>query len=441
MKAKSSKKPKPSPLQSKAAKIRAAFTLKDLQKLRLDFAMPVVGKAGPLTENDCGKLIGQLATAEKSAAAAVEEFKRQMDDGLASIDDWRLAQASSGEAALRSALVLDQQRLQILRNTIESIKVRLQHLQGGLVMPAMKALAAPTLEKGNGKAKVESPKDVTWLHVRRDVLEACASVAAKSDVRHYLEGVFLQSDKRELRVVSTNGHTLLLHSTQADKDLPEWLERGVILPRDMLLVALGCFGEIQEEEDDAASSCAVGFATGHASATLKDSGGVATFRLRVVDGNFPDYRKVIEAAGQVLAGGEREALTATSLAGDYVRQATAVAAKFEAKGMTPFTSADPKSPAVITFQGEPGALFLIMPVGSTAEEQLPSQTLALIGRGLEGTLAALKASQTRQRKALAESKSEPEKKQLAEAIAARELRINQVTGAIKGRLLEAPKSA
>jgi hypothetical protein len=60
---------------------------------------------------------------------------------------------------------------------------------------------------------------------------------------------------------------------------------------------------------------------------------------------------------------------------------------------------------------------------------------------LEGTLAALKATQTRQKKQLAAAKSDSEKKTLAAAIALRDERIASVLKAIKGKLLEAPKAA
>jgi hypothetical protein len=123
------------------------------------------------------------------------------------------------------------------------------------------------------------------------------------------------------------------------------------------------------------------------------------------------------------------------------QQAAAIGAKFESKGITPFAGTNDKSPVVITFLGVPNALYIIAPLGTTSAEQLPTATMALMGRGLLGTLAALKATQTRQKKALAESKSESEKKQMAAVIAERDQRIAAVVQAMHGKALEAPKPA
>lgn len=308
------------------------------------------------------------------------------------------------------------------------------------------ALAPPKLELTVPKAlpapvkppSVESPKDLTWIAVRRDVLKACLLVTAKKDGRAALEGVYIHlAADGNLRATATNGHTLLLHSSPIDAP-PAWLSAGVILPREGLQLAVSA---IEKLDGGDMATVQLGFAPGHGYAVVRDAAELATFRLRRIDAAFPDYQKLIEGAGQVLAGGERQPLTSTSFDGAYVKMAAAVGACFEAKGLTPFAGADPKAPVVITFFGEPGALFIICPLVSSSSEQLPVQTMALIGKGLEGTLAALKASQTRQKKLMADSKSDTEKKQLAAAIALRDERIANVIAAIKGKLLAAPKAA
>jgi len=297
-----------------------------------------------------------------------------------------------------------------------------------------KALPAPVKPPS-----VESPKDITWLTVRLDVLQACLLVTPKKDSRAGLLGVYLHSiGDGSLRSVATNGHTLLLHSWPTKEQLPTWLDCGLILPRDGLAMALGVFSKLEGSKDS--TTCQVGWARGHGYAIIRDAEEQATFRLRRIDAPFPEYQKTIEAAGQVLAGGERQPLSSTSYNGEFLKQAAAVGKVFDAKGLTPFAGNDPKAPVVVSFFGEPGALFIIMPLVSSGSEQLPAQTMALIGKGLGGTLAALKATQTRQKKQMAESKSESEKKSLAAGIALRDQRIADVVTAM-GKLLAAPKAA
>lgn len=306
-----------------------------------------------------------------------------------------------------------------------------------LELPPIKALPAPVKPP-----TVEHPKDVTYVSVRRDVLKACLLATAKKDSRAALEGVYVHLGvDGSLRCVATNGQTLLLHSTPPAIDgvAPvAWLSAGVILPREGLQLAVSAIDKLDGGD---AATVQIGYAPGHGYAIVKDAHELATFRLRRIDAAFPAYDKVVDQAAQVLAGGERAPLTSTSFDGAYVKQAAAVGAVFDAKGLTPFVGADPKAPVVITFFGEAGALFIICPLVSSSSEQLPTQTMAIMGRALEGTLAALKASQTRQKKLLAETKNEGERKQLTAAIALRDERIANVVTAIKGKLLTAPKAA
>jgi DNA polymerase III beta subunit, central domain len=436
------RKPAVSPIEAKAEALRKKFTAAQFTALLKAFPDPaaIEGKASPV-KGDVEQLLRTLPQAERGEATVLTAYTRLRTLGVAAVDDYRITQSKTAEAALRRALDHEQGALCMARNEVASIRARLKELQGSLVPPAMKALPGPAVIQAKAPI-IENPKDVTYLNVRRSVLEALVMVAAKDDVRHYLEGVHLHADKREVRAVATNGHTLLLHSTQSAEDVPPWLQGdGLIIPREGLALALATFAKIKDDEGEVHPLLQVGYASGHAFVTLREISQTATFRLRAIDGKFPDYRKVIESAGRVLAGGERLALSGVSLNGDYLKQAAAIGGKFDAKSITPFVGDADDTPVVISFQGEPGALFIVMPMKADAETQMPVQTLALIGKGLEGTLAALKAVQTRQKNALSEAKSEAEKKPIEASMREREQRIAAVQLAIKGRLLEGPKAA
>jgi hypothetical protein len=447
-KQKSAKAPKPDPLAVKAAAIRAQFTAKDLADIQKDFAVRpadlegVVRSLGSFTKVE--ELLKMLEQADRRNASDLKAYEDIRAKGLDVIDDWRLVQTKSAASALRDEFQIRVKHFAESRNEVASLRARLLEIQGGLLPPTMKALPAPASSVVEGKKVVESPKDISWLTFRRSVLEACLMVAPKKELRANLVGVYLSSHQKEIRAVATNGHTLLLHSTPAEKDqvLNNWLTAGVILPRDELALALGVLSKTKSGPDDEVSDLVqIGYAPGHGYAIVKDREDFATFRMRVVDGKFPEYQKVIEAAGSVLTGGERAALSGNSLAAEYVKQAAVIGAKFECKGLTPFVGEGEKTPVVITFLGEPGALFIVMPIGAKAEEQMPVQTMALIGRGLEGTLAALKATQTRQRRAMAETKGDDVKKSMQAVIDERDLRIAAVLQAINGKKLEAPAAA
>jgi hypothetical protein len=245
---------------------------------------------------------------------------------------------------------------------------------------------------------------------------------------------------------------LLLHSTAAapTEKLPAWLEDGVILPREGLALALATIGKLKSEDsprgvaahaDHGFDTLEIGYAKGHAHVTIKDPDEQVVFRMRAVDGKFPHYRKVIEDAARVLEGGERAPMSSISLDGTYVKQAAAIGAKLASKGLTPFVGTDTKQPVVISFLGVPDALYIIMPIVASVTDQMPTRTMALLGpAGLKGTLAALRATQTRQKAAMAECNSESTKKEMAAVITERDQRIAAVLQAMNGKALEAPKA-
>ena len=119
-----------------------------------------------------------------------------------------------------------------------------------------KALPAPVKPP-----TVEHAKDIEWVTIRQDVLQACLLVSPKKDSRAALGGVYLHANgDGSLRAVATNGHTLLLHSQHTkDLHLPTWLDCGLILPRDGLAMALGCLAKLEGGKD--ATTCQIGRAS------------------------------------------------------------------------------------------------------------------------------------------------------------------------------------
>jgi hypothetical protein len=433
-------------IEQKGAKVRAGWTPA--------MHAAVVKKFPPLTELEVlplkavdekkiDEIQARLADDERRLAFDTTAYEGLLREGIKKLSDYAITGTTPAKALTQR---LEQAQECVVRGRCEvaSKKARLAEIQGGLIAPTLKALAAPP--KVIEKPVVENPKDITWLPMPIDVLEACVMVAPDKDVRFYLNGVFIQSEKQSVRAVATNGHSLLLHSTPVAKDekLPAWMEAGVILPREGLALALATIGKLKDPRDPEGkmkvSVIEIGYAKGHAHLTIKDGDEQVVFRMRAIDGKFPDYRKETEGAARMLEGGERAPMTANSLEGNYVKQAAAIGAKLGAKGLTPFIGAEENARAVIAFLGVPEALYILMPIRASSADQMPTATLALMGRGLMGTLAALKATQTRQKKQMGDEKSEAVKKQMLAVITERDQRIAAVLQAMNGKALEAPKA-
>lgn len=124
-------------------------------------------------------------------------------------------------------------------------------------------------------------------------LRAAVAIAAKSDIREYLKGVHLRRRGAVLHIIGTDGHRMLvlaqsLPPNVADDESRDWTEGGVILPRDDLAQVL----TLCEKHGDTIS---LSISKGEKTATITSADQFAQFRLRLVEGTFPDYQRVLDA--------------------------------------------------------------------------------------------------------------------------------------------------
>jgi DNA polymerase-3 subunit beta len=117
---------------------------------------------------------------------------------------------------------------------------------------------------------------------RRRLLMTTASAISDETTRYYLNGSFIQLKEGRLRVVSTDGHRLLLTSIPFSGDYNEILETGVIIPGP------ACHA-ISKMDDaviriDRRAVEAIGTSKRYAS--------------KLIDGTFPDYSRVIPSPSE-----------------------------------------------------------------------------------------------------------------------------------------------
>jgi DNA polymerase-3 subunit beta len=158
------------------------------------------------------------------------------------------------------------------------------------------------------------------LTIAHDTLKALLLVAAKGDIRHYLNGICVDVRAGDVTLVATNGHVLVAVPVEAD-DVEDPTPGQYIVDRAML---------------DAVKPAKSGRASLPITITIGPDGacsvqGATTASGKLVDGRYPDWRRVMPAmcsgeAGQYdpayygLWGQVRALLTGSSKAHPIIHQ-------------------------------------------------------------------------------------------------------------------------
>ncbi|GAA4895669.1 DNA polymerase III subunit beta [Ferrimonas pelagia] len=147
----------------------------------------------------------------------------------------------------------------------------------------------PDLGDWQGELQFTLPQGVL-----KSLIESTQFSMAHQDVRYYLNGMLFETEGNVLRTVSTDGHRLAVSRRSIEATLPE---KQVIVPRKGVVELARLF------EDEAAE---ITLCIGDSSirAVTKD----AIFTSKLVDGRFPDYRRVLPKDGDKVVIAQRDLL-------------------------------------------------------------------------------------------------------------------------------------
>ncbi|QMV32521.1 RusA-like Holliday junction resolvase [Ralstonia phage Anchaing] len=125
------------------------------------------------------------------------------------------------------------------------------------------------------------------INVPLRTLKAALQVAAKGDIRFYLNGVLVQAWVNETRCVAADGHMLAAIRSEQDNDVPAGdAPVEFVIPRDVLDGIKATATQVQSTD------CVLAGPDDAGRWTLQ----VGASEMRVfapLDGKFPDYRRVI----------------------------------------------------------------------------------------------------------------------------------------------------
>lgn len=116
----------------------------------------------------------------------------------------------------------------------------------------------------------------------RSLLDGTSFAMAQQDVRYYLNGLLLDIQRDRLRAVAADGHRLATYSLVPIHPIELEFAQAIIIPRKAIM-------EIQRLFSDGNEAVGIKMSTHHLRAITTEF----SFCTKLVDGKFPDYRKVL----------------------------------------------------------------------------------------------------------------------------------------------------
>lgn len=135
----------------------------------------------------------------------------------------------------------------------------------------------------------------------RRMIEKTSYAICNDETKYNLNGIYTRVEQdgahKVLKMVATDGHRLSIASGEFKGSTDANLLKGVILPKKGIY-------EIKKITDEGDGVLKFGFVDN--SAVIRK--GDTTLIMRLVDGEFPDYTRVIPSANELIVKSQREAL-------------------------------------------------------------------------------------------------------------------------------------
>ena len=162
--------------------------------------------------------------------------------------------------------------------SLDGNKALIRAGRGRYTLSTLSATDYPNLEDWEGEVEFE----ISCSDLKR-LIDSTHFSMAQQDVRYYLNGMSLETEDNIIRTVATDGHRLALCRLEYNNALPA---RQVIIPRKGVLEISRLIGE-----DDKLLKIQIG--ANHLRLFSSDF----IFTSKLVDGRFPDYRRVLPKDG------------------------------------------------------------------------------------------------------------------------------------------------
>ncbi|KDM92036.1 DNA polymerase III subunit beta [Photobacterium galatheae] len=184
--------------------------------------------------------------------------------------------------------------LDICRGLPDSAQLKIE-LQGDrLLLRSGRSRYSLTTLPASDFPNIEDWQSEVELHLAqgqvRQLIDSTQFSMAHQDVRYYLNGMLLETDGKQLRSVATDGHRMAVCTVDTEGELPS---KQIILPRKGVMELVRLL-----DSPDAEVVLQIG------ESNLRAVVNNFIFTSKLVDGRFPDYRRVLpQNSNKILQAG------------------------------------------------------------------------------------------------------------------------------------------
>jgi DNA polymerase-3 subunit beta len=149
------------------------------------------------------------------------------------------------------------------------------------------AVDFPKVESADSDVVVSLPQNQIG-----QLIDQVSFAMAQQDVRVFLNGMLLEIGEKTIRAVATDGHRLAMATKPCQSNAGPGTVKQAIVPRKAVIE----MGRLLDEENE---NLSIQLGSNH----LKVTKGDVTLTTKLVDGQFPDYEKVVpKDISRVLSG-------------------------------------------------------------------------------------------------------------------------------------------
>lgn len=163
---------------------------------------------------------------------------------------------------------------------LEGNSLNIKYGKSKFKLPCLSVDEFPSIEQAKSSSKLILPQAQLM-----EMINKSRFAISSDETRYYLNGIYFHSKevdgKRMLRAVATDGHRLALVEYPADEDTKS-IEKGIIIPRKTIHEMHKVMEGVEENIELSISE-----------AKIKMQAGDTVIISKIIDGDFPDYERVI----------------------------------------------------------------------------------------------------------------------------------------------------